>query len=176
LEKRLRGTANSIVFNINQTGGTKAMLDSINISHVFVFDQQEALDFYVGKLGLEVSNDLDLGVMRWLTVRVPGDPSRDILLELPGPPAIDHKTAEQVRELVSKGASGFTVGFTTSDAKKTYETLKAKGVEIVDELTERDYGTDFGLRDPFGNQLRIVQLAAAQGKPDLAPPAKAQGH
>jgi catechol 2,3-dioxygenase-like lactoylglutathione lyase family enzyme len=135
------------------------MLDSINISHVFVFDQQEALDFYVGKLGLEVSNDLDLGVMRWLTVRVPGDPSRDILLELPGPPAIDHKAAEQVRELVSKGASGFTVGFTTSDAKKTYETLKAKGVEIVDELTERDYGTDFGLRDPFGNQLRIVQLA-----------------
>jgi catechol 2,3-dioxygenase-like lactoylglutathione lyase family enzyme len=136
------------------------MLDSINISHVFVFDQQEALDFYVGKLGLEVSNDLDLGVMRWLTVRVPGDPSRDILLELPGPPAIDHKAAEQVRALVSKGASGFTVGFTTSDAKKTYETLKAKGVEIVDELTERDYGTDFGLRDPFGNQLRIVQLAA----------------
>jgi catechol 2,3-dioxygenase-like lactoylglutathione lyase family enzyme len=160
LEKRLRGTANSIVFNINQSGGTKAMLDSINISHVFVFDQQEALDFYVGKLGLEVSNDLDLGVMRWLTVRVPGDPSRDILLELPGPPAIDHKAAEQVRELVSKGASGFAVGFTTSDAKKTYETLKAKGVEIVDELTERDYGTDFGLRDPFGNQLRIVQLAA----------------
>ena len=136
------------------------MLDSINISHVFVFDQQEALDFYVGKLGLEVSNDMDLGVMRWLTVRVPGDPSRDILLELPGPPAIDQKAAEQVRELVSKGASGFTVGFTTSDAKKTYETLKAKGVEIVDELTERDYGTDFGLRDPFGNQLRIVQLAA----------------
>jgi uncharacterized glyoxalase superfamily protein PhnB len=136
------------------------MLDSINISHVFVFDQQEALDFYVGKLGLEVSNDLDMGVMRWLTVRVPGDPSRDILLELPGPPAMDDKAAGQVRELVSKGASGFTIGFTTSDAKKTYETLKAKGVEIVDELTERDYGTDFGLRDPFGNQLRIVQLAS----------------
>jgi catechol 2,3-dioxygenase-like lactoylglutathione lyase family enzyme len=136
------------------------MLDSINISHVFVFDQQEALDFYVGKLGLEVSNDQDLGVMRWLTVRVPGDPSRDILLELPGPPAMDHKAAEQVRELVSKGASGFTIGFTTSDAKKTYETLKAKGVEIVDEVTVREYGTDFGLRDPFGNQIRIVQLAA----------------
>ncbi|TME50737.1 MAG: hypothetical protein E6I53_12495, partial [Chloroflexi bacterium] len=102
---------------------------------------------------------LDLGAMRWLTVRVPGDPSRDILLEVAGPPGMDQKSAEQVRELVSKGASGFAVGFTTDDAKKTYETLKAKGVEIVDELTERDYGTDFGLRDPFGNQLRIVQLA-----------------
>lgn len=134
------------------------MLNSINISHIFVFDQDKALDFYVGKLGLEVSADMDLGVMRWLTVRAPGDPSHDILLELPGPPAMDAKTAEKVRELVSKGASGFTAGFTTDDAKKTYEELKAKGVEINDELTERDYGTDFGIRDPFGNHIRVVQL------------------
>ena len=135
------------------------MLDTINISHIFVFDQDKALDFYVGKLGLEVSNDMDLGVMRWLTVRAKGDPSHDILLELPGPPSMDPKTAETVRELISKGASGFTAGFTTSDAKKTYEDLKKKGVEIADELTEREYGTDFGIRDPFGNQLRVVQLA-----------------
>ena len=136
------------------------MLNSINISHIFVFDQDKALDFYVGKLGLEVSNDLDLGVMRWLTVRAPGDPSHDILLEVPGAPSMDPKTAEQVRELISKGASGFTAGFTTSDAKKTYEDFKKKGVEINDELTERDYGTDFGIRDPFGNHIRVVQLGA----------------
>jgi catechol 2,3-dioxygenase-like lactoylglutathione lyase family enzyme len=140
------------------------MLNSINISHIFVFDQDKALDFYVGKLGLEVSNDLDLGVMRWLTVRVPGDPGRDILLELPGPPGMDLKAAEQVRELVSKGASGFAAGFTTSNAKKTHDTLKSKGVEIADDLTERDYGTDFGIRDPFGNHLRIVQLAKVPAK------------
>src|SRR5439155_21214712 len=102
------------------------MLNTINISHVFVFDQQKALDFYVGNLGLEVSADMDFGMMRWLTVRTPGDPSHDILLELPGPPSMDEKTASQVRELVSKGASGFAAGFTTSDVKKTYETLKAK--------------------------------------------------
>ena len=136
------------------------MLNSINISHIFVFDQDKALDFYVNKLGLEVSNDLDLGVMRWLTVRAPGNPSHDILLEVPGAPAMDPKTAEQVRELISKGASGFTAGFTTSDAKKTYEELKKKGVEISDELTVRDYGTDFGIRDPFGNHIRVVQFGA----------------
>jgi predicted enzyme related to lactoylglutathione lyase len=136
------------------------MLNSINISHIFVFDQDKALDFYVGKLGLEVSNDLDLGVMRWLTVRAPGDPTHDILLEVPGAPAMDPKTAQQVRELISKGASGFTAGFTTSDAKKTYEDFKKKGVEINDELTEREYGIDFGIRDPFGNHIRVVQLGA----------------
>jgi predicted enzyme related to lactoylglutathione lyase len=135
------------------------MLNSISISHVFVLDQDEALDFYVGKLGLEVSNDLDLGFMRWLTVRVPGHSDRDILLERPGPPAMDEATAERVRELITKGASGFTIGFTTADCKKTYETLVARGVDITQEPVVQPYGTDIGIRDPFGNHIRIVQPA-----------------
>jgi catechol 2,3-dioxygenase-like lactoylglutathione lyase family enzyme len=136
------------------------MLQSIHISGIFVLDQDEALDFYVGKLGLEVGSDIDLGFMRWLTVRVPGDPAREILLEKPGPPAMDEASAEQVRDLVTKGATGFTVGFTTDDCRKTYETLLPKGIEVTQEPTEQDYGIDFGLRDPFGNHIRIVQLAS----------------
>ena len=136
------------------------MLNGINISHVFVFDQDQALDFYVGTLGLEISNDQDLGFMRWLTVRVPGQPGRDILLEIAGPPAIDEASARQVRELISKGASGFTIGFTTKDCRETYRTLKAKGVEFTQEPVDQPYGTDVGLRDPFGNHIRIVQLKA----------------
>jgi catechol 2,3-dioxygenase-like lactoylglutathione lyase family enzyme len=134
------------------------MFNKTRISHIFVFDQDEALDFYVGKLGLEVADDVDLGFMRWLTVRVPGDdPDRLILLEKPGPPAMDEKTAEQVRELVAKGASGFSVGFTTDDARKTYDELKAKGVEMTDGPNEQSYGVDFGARDPFGNHFRVLQ-------------------
>ena len=136
------------------------MYNSINISSIFVLDQDQALDFYVNKLGLEVSNDMDLGFMRWLTVRVPGQPGRDVLQELPGPPGMDETSASQVRELVTKGATGFTLGLTTDDCRKTYETLKARGVEIAEEPEEHPYGIDFGLRDPFGNHLRIVQLGA----------------
>ena len=135
------------------------MLNSINISHVFVLDQNQALDFYVSKLRLEMAQDQPLGFMRWLTVRVPGDTGREILLEKPGPPAMDEKSADQIRQLISKGATGFTVGFTTSDCRKTYETLKARGVEFTQEPTEQTYGIDCGLRDPFGNHMRIVQLA-----------------
>src|SRR5262245_66305978 len=109
------------------------MLNAINISHVFVGDQDKALDFYVGKLGLEVSSDQDLGFMRWLTVRVPGQAGRDILLEKPGPPAMDEATARQVRELIAKGASGCTLGFTTADCRTTYESPRAKGVEFTTE-------------------------------------------
>jgi catechol 2,3-dioxygenase-like lactoylglutathione lyase family enzyme len=137
------------------------MLKAISISHVFVADQNKALDFYVGKLGLEVSADQDLGFMRWLTVRVPGQAGRDILLERPGAPAMDDGTARQVRELIAKGASGFTVGFTTDNCRKTYEALRAKGVEFTQEPVEHPYGTDVGLRDPFGNHIRIVQLKTA---------------
>ena len=134
------------------------MINNIRLSALFVLDQDKALDFYVGKLGLEVANDVDLGFMRWLTVQVPGQPDREILLEAPGPPAMDHGTAEQVRELVTKGATGGWIGFSTDDCRKTYDELLAKGVEFTEEPTERTYGIDCGLRDPFGNAVRITQL------------------
>ena len=60
-----------------------------------------------------------------------------------------------------KGGSGFALGLTTSDCRKTYETLKARGVEFSEEPTEHPYGIDCGLRDPFGNNIRIVELATA---------------
>jgi catechol 2,3-dioxygenase-like lactoylglutathione lyase family enzyme len=139
------------------------MFKSLLISQIYVLDQDEALDFYVGKLGLEVNSDQDLGFMRWLTVNVPGD-TREILLEKPGPPALDPKTAEQVRELVSKGATGGHLFFITADCRKTYEELRAKGVEFTEEPTERPYGIDCGLRDPFGNHIRFSQpLPVAAG-------------
>jgi catechol 2,3-dioxygenase-like lactoylglutathione lyase family enzyme len=145
------------------------MLNSLRLSNVFVLDQDEALRFYVGKLGLEVNTDADLGFMRWLTLSVPGDSGREILLERPGPPSMDDATAEQVRELVTKGAAGW-IGFTTDDCRRTYEALAARGVEFSQEPTEQSYGIDCALRDPFGNNIRIVQLAA---NPQAAPPAEA---
>jgi uncharacterized glyoxalase superfamily protein PhnB len=135
------------------------MYKTINMSSIFVLDLDKAIDFYVNTLGMKLTNDMDLGFMRWVTVGVADQPGRDVLLELPGPPAMDEKTADQVREIVTKGATGFTLGLTTDDCKKTYETLKARGVEFTSQPEEHFYGTDFGLRDPFGNNLRIVQLA-----------------
>jgi catechol 2,3-dioxygenase-like lactoylglutathione lyase family enzyme len=134
------------------------MLKNISISHVWVFDQEQAKDFYVNKLGLEVRADQNLGFMRWLTVGVPGDNGREILLELPAPPSVDNQAAGQIRELVSKGATGFAVGFTTDNCQKTYEDLLGRGVEFTQEPVEREYGIDVGLRDPFGNHIRIVQM------------------
>jgi catechol 2,3-dioxygenase-like lactoylglutathione lyase family enzyme len=140
------------------------MFNSITHSGIFVLDQDEALDFYVGKLGFEVSADFDLGFMRWLTINVPSDPDRHILLERPGPPTMTDEVAAQIRDLLTKGAMGLSIILTTDDCRKTYEELKAKGVEFLDEPTEQPYGIDCGFRDPFGNQGRITQPAAQMGE------------
>ena len=134
------------------------MPNKITHTQVYVLDQDEALDFYVGKLGFELNTDADLGFMRWLTVNFPGQPDYQLLLEKPGPPAHDDATAEQIRELVTKGAMGAAAIFTVDDIQKTYEDLLAKGVEFTEEPEDRGYGIDFGLRDPFGNHVRIAQL------------------
>ena len=139
------------------------MFNAITHHGIFVLDQDEALDFYVGKLGLEVAADVDMGFMRWLTVRVPGHPEREILLERPGPPAHSDEAAATVRELVSQGAMGLALILTTDDARKTYDELEAKGVEMTQEPIEQDWGIDFGLRDPFGNHLRVSQPPAVNG-------------
>jgi catechol 2,3-dioxygenase-like lactoylglutathione lyase family enzyme len=136
------------------------MFNMITHSQIFVLDQDEALDFYVGKLGFEVKTDVDLGFMRWLTINLPGDPGREILLEKPGPPSMDEATAEQVRELLTKGATGGWFILTTDDCRRAYEELLAKGVEFTDPPTERPYGIDCGLRDPFGNRLRLGEVFA----------------
>ena len=50
--------------------------------------------------------------------------------------------------------------FNTDDARGLYETLKARGVtDFTQEPIEHAYGTDMGIRDPFGNAIRILQPA-----------------
>ena len=136
------------------------MITRLNVASIYVLDKDEALDFYVNKLGLVKGNDVKQGDYRWLTVRVPGEGATEINLEQPGAPLHDDATAAQLRELVSKGALGGLV-FITDDARALYETLQSRGVtDFTQEPTDHFYGTDMGLRDPFGNHIRILQ----QGK------------
>jgi len=139
------------------------MLKHITHTTLYVLDQDEALEFYVGKLGMVVKTDADMDVMRYLTVTLPGDDSVELMLLLPGPPLHDETTAAQVRELIAKGGAGGGVIFETDDCVGTYEALRAKGVEFTQEPTERFYGTDCALRDPFGNPLPSRHMSQSLG-------------
>ena len=136
------------------------MITKLSVTSVKVLDQEQALDFYVNKLGLEKGQDVKQGTFRWLTVRVPGEPGTEIFLEEPGPPLHDDATAAQLRELITKGAMSSLV-FNSNDVRGLYEVLQERGVtDFTQEPIEHFYGTDMGLRDPFGNAIRILQ----QGK------------
>ena len=136
------------------------MITNLNVATIMVLDKDEAIDFYVNKLGLEVGADFTQGDYRWLTVRVPGD-ATEISLEQPGSPLHDDDTAAQLRELITKGALTGLV-FVTDDARGLYETLKERGVtDFTQEPTDHFYGTDMGVRDPFGNPIRILERKPA---------------
>jgi uncharacterized glyoxalase superfamily protein PhnB len=133
----------------------------IAVAHVWVHDQQEALDFYTKKLGMEVRADVsfpEMGEFRWLTVAPPGQEDVAIvLMPIPGPPVMDEQTAEQVRTVMAKGFAG-TVFLATDDCQKSYEELKARGVEFTETPEQRPYGIDSGFRDPSGNSIRLTQV------------------
>jgi predicted enzyme related to lactoylglutathione lyase len=130
-------------------------------SQLWVHDQDEALAFYTQKLGWEVRSDVtlaEMGDFRWLTVGPVGqDDFSVVLMAVPGPPAFEPETSEQVRTLMAKGAAG-TVFLTTDDCRASYEELRDRGVEFTEEPTERPYGIDAGFRDPSGNSLRLTQV------------------
>lgn len=137
------------------------MFSAVTHYNIWVTDQEEALDFYVGKLGLEVHTDLELDFMRWLTVNVPGQPEHQIILAPLAPPVIDPQNAERARDLLSKGFMG-TLILSTPDCRDTYEKLLAAGVELTQEPVEQPYGLECAARDPFGNQIRIAQQRPPQ--------------
>src|SRR5215470_13819245 len=107
--------------------GDLPMILKLNVASIYVLDKDEALDFYVNKLGLEKGNDVKQGAYRWLTVRVPGDVT-EISLEVPGPPLHDEATAAQLRQLITKGAMSGLV-FVADDVRALYETLRTRGVK-----------------------------------------------
>ncbi|MEA2496444.1 MAG: hypothetical protein QOJ29_4355, partial [Thermoleophilaceae bacterium] len=78
------------------------MFNALTHTFLYVLDQDEALDFYVGKLGLELQTDADLESFRWVTVAVPGKPESEIVLATPEM-GHDQETAAEIRALVAKG-------------------------------------------------------------------------
>lgn len=130
-------------------------------AQLWVHDQDEALTFYTGKLGMEVRSDVtvpEMGNFRWLTVGPVGQPDVSIvLMAVPGPPMMDEATRTQVLDLMGKGFAG-TVFLTTDDVQASFEELSARGLEFIDPPTPMLYGIDTSFRDPSGNNFRLTQL------------------
>jgi catechol 2,3-dioxygenase-like lactoylglutathione lyase family enzyme len=102
---------------------------SVSVAGVYVRDQDEALKFYVEKLGFQVHTDARNGDYRWLTVQHPDQPSFQLGLFKPGPP-LDEATAEAVQALLAKGAMPPLV-LTVADCRAAHARMAAAGVEFT---------------------------------------------
>ena len=138
------------------------MTQGVQVAGIYVRDQDEAVDFYVNKLGFSIDADVRNGDFRWLTVRHPDQPFFQLGLFTPQAPMLDPATVEQVRQLVAKGAMPPLV-LIVDDCRAAYERMKAAGVEFTQPPVDR-YGTvDAGFRDPSGNGWKMIQARPEKG-------------
>ena len=132
------------------------MNQGVGVVGLYVRDQDEALRFYVDKLGFRVHTDVKNGDYRWLTVQHPDQPSFQLGLFAPQAPVLDEATAQSVRELVAKGAMPPLV-LMVDDCRSAYDRMLAGGVEFTQEPTDRFGTIDAGFRDPSGNGWKMIQ-------------------
>jgi catechol 2,3-dioxygenase-like lactoylglutathione lyase family enzyme len=133
------------------------MSQQVQVAGIYVRDQDEALAFYVDKLGFQVHTDARNGEYRWLTVQHSDQPTFQLGLFAPGPPVHDAATAQTLRAMVAKGAMPPLV-LVVDDCRAAYDRMRTKGVEFTQEPMDR-YGTvDAGFRDPSGNGWKMIEV------------------
>src|SRR4029079_18087819 len=115
------------------------MSQGVGVVGLYVRDQDEAVQFYVEKLGFRVHTDARNGNYRWLTVQPPEQPSFQLGLFTPQSPMVDAATAQTLREIVTKGAMPPLV-LVVDDCRAAYEKLSAREGEFTQEPVDR-YGS-----------------------------------
>lgn len=131
-------------------------MNGVGVVGIYVRDQDEAVAFYVGKLGFEVHTDARNGGYRWLTVRHSDQPSFQLGLFKPGPPTVDEATARTLDEAVAKGAMPPLV-LTVADCRAAHALFSAAGVEFTQEPIARFGNVDASFRDPSGNGWKLME-------------------
>ncbi len=131
-------------------------MEGVQVAGIYVRDQDEALDFYVGKLGFRVHSDVRNGNFRWLTVQYPGQDGFQLGLFKPGAPMVDDATAQMLDAAVAKGAMPPLV-LSVKDCRTAYAEMRARGVEFTQEPVERYGAVDASFRDPSGNGWKLVE-------------------
>jgi predicted enzyme related to lactoylglutathione lyase len=136
----------------------RAVITRMSHATVYVLDQDEALKFYRDKLGFEVRTDMTMdNGFRWLTVGAKTQPELDIILfAVKESPMFPAEKVKLMRQLLESGSMGPGV-MAVDDCQKTYEELKAKGVEFMAPPAERFYGIEALFKDNSGNWFSMTQ-------------------
>jgi catechol 2,3-dioxygenase-like lactoylglutathione lyase family enzyme len=129
---------------------TKTRITKVGVVCIPISDQERALEFYVGTLGLEKRTDVPFGNgYRWIEV---GPAGGETTIAIAPPP-----------EGTPVGNMETGIGLQTEDIGALHGELKAAGVDVDDEVSRMGDPVPpiFWLRDPEGNRLMVVEAAAA---------------
>ena len=125
------------------------MLTKLAVVTILVRDQDEALQYYTEKLGLEKMDDINFGEgNRWLTVTAPQQRDVQIFLQKADSFGVD------LMDSVGRAPSW---AFNTDNCRETYETLKGRGVKFSSEPKEQPWGIEATFEDLYGNKFSIVE-------------------
>jgi predicted enzyme related to lactoylglutathione lyase len=123
---------------------------------VIVRDQDEALRFYMEKLGMEKRQDARMGEFRWLTVAPKGS---DVAIVLQRPSAPFH-SAEEAERMLARVGQGTTWVLETDDCHKDHERLAASGVKFTSAPSEHPWGVSAVFEDLYGNRYNLLEPRA----------------
>ena len=125
----------------------------MKIDHItlLVKDQDEAVKFYVEKLGFKKQQDAKFwGDMRWVTVSSKDQPEFELTFVLAD-------TEEKLAALGKQAGDHVFMTLQTDDCKRDYQAMKSKGVKFFGEPTEQAWGIEVVFEDLYGNLYDLVQ-------------------
>ena len=128
------------------------MKQALHAVTVVVPDYDSAIAFYVGSVGFDMVQDIDLGDgKRWVRVAPPGATDASLLIA---------RAADAAQEASVGNQTGGRVGFflSTDDFTRDYGRMRAHGVTFEEEPRHEAYGTVAVWRDPFGNRWDLIEF------------------
>ena len=127
------------------------MKQSLALVSLVVRDYDEALEFFVGKLGFVLVEDSEVPEQgkRWVVVALPDSDARLLLARA---------SSEEPQSRIGNQTGGRVFLFLyTDDFRRDYESYKSKGVVFVREPKEEAYGTVAVFKDLYGNLWDLLQ-------------------
>src|SRR5690242_13612897 len=129
------------------------MIKDLNHVTILVKDYDEALHFYTDVLGLEKRIDEQFGPARWITVAPKGQAQIEIVLQKPEP----SMHGEKCQKMTEQIGHSTTWVFGADDCQKTYEQLRAKGVNFKRPPEKMPWGIQAVFEDLYGNTFTLVE-------------------
>jgi catechol 2,3-dioxygenase-like lactoylglutathione lyase family enzyme len=127
------------------------MKQTIGAISLLVRDYDEAIAFYVGKLGFQLVEDTDMGGgKRWVMAAPPGSSETRMLLA-------KAVTPEQQSRIGNQTGGRVFLFLHTDDFWRDHEAMKSKGVRFLEEPRNETYGTVVVFEDLYGNKWDLLE-------------------